>query len=264
MRSQMYSVTLRSWVMKMVGQVALALERHQQLQHLRPDRHVESAHRLVADDQLGLDAERPGNADALALAAGEFMGIAIHVFTPHVHRFEQVADDLAAFLARFHPELAQRVFERAEDRESRIERGMRVLEDDLQALAVGVELALAERGEVVAARRAVVDDLAVGGADELQDRLAQRGLAAAAFADKAEDLAAVDVDVHAIDGLHVADDAADHAGPDREVRLDPPQPEDDVFTRGKHWRVPRNASTSPGAVGVTMVSAGIWSQTAMR
>ena len=46
------------------------------MQHLRLDRDVERGDRLVGDDQLGLDRERAGDADALALAAGELVRVA--------------------------------------------------------------------------------------------------------------------------------------------------------------------------------------------
>ncbi|MNL56556.1 hypothetical protein D3C87_1800580 [compost metagenome] len=63
----------------------------------------------------------------------------------------------------------------------------------------------------------------------MQDGLAQGGLAAAAFPDKAEDLAAINVDIDAVDRLDVADRALEYALLDREVRLDPAQPQDDVL-----------------------------------
>ena len=52
-----------------VGQAELALERLEQVEDLGLDRHVERRHRLVADDEVRLEDERPGDADALALAA---------------------------------------------------------------------------------------------------------------------------------------------------------------------------------------------------
>ena len=56
-----------------VRQAELALQVLEQVDDLRLDRHVERRHRLVADDQLRVQAERPGDADALALAAGELV-----------------------------------------------------------------------------------------------------------------------------------------------------------------------------------------------
>ena len=71
---------------------------HQELQHLGLDRDVERAHRLVADDQFRLDRKRARDADALALTAGELVGVAVHIVAPEVHGFEQVADDFSALV----------------------------------------------------------------------------------------------------------------------------------------------------------------------
>ena len=60
-----------------VGDAELALEVLQQVDHLGAHRHVERRHRLVADDELGAERQRAGDADALALAAGEFVRIAL-------------------------------------------------------------------------------------------------------------------------------------------------------------------------------------------
>ena len=60
-----------------VGQAELLLQLLQQVDDLRLDRHVERRHRLVADDEVRLDRERAGDADALALAAGELVRVAV-------------------------------------------------------------------------------------------------------------------------------------------------------------------------------------------
>src|SRR6266511_1955008 len=51
----------------------LPLQILQQIDDLRLDGDVERRDRLVADDQFGFRGERPGDADALALAAREFV-----------------------------------------------------------------------------------------------------------------------------------------------------------------------------------------------
>src|SRR4051812_38535460 len=53
------------------------LQFHQQVDDLRLDRDVEGRYRLITDQKLGFQDDRAGNADALALAAGELMRIAI-------------------------------------------------------------------------------------------------------------------------------------------------------------------------------------------
>jgi len=56
-----------------VGEPEAALQFLQQVHHLRLDGDIERAHRLIADDEFRSQAECARDADALALAAGEFM-----------------------------------------------------------------------------------------------------------------------------------------------------------------------------------------------
>ena len=58
-------------------QAASRAQAFQEPQDLRLHRDVERGDRLVGDDQLGIEHQRPGDADALALAAGEFVRIAV-------------------------------------------------------------------------------------------------------------------------------------------------------------------------------------------
>ena len=60
-----------------IGEVEPRLQVGEQRQDLRLDRDVERGYRLVEDDQLGPGGERAGDADALRLAAGEFVRIAV-------------------------------------------------------------------------------------------------------------------------------------------------------------------------------------------
>ena len=57
-----------------VGDAALLLQLAQQVEHLRPDGHIQCADGLVCHNELRLHDERPGNADALPLPAGKFVG----------------------------------------------------------------------------------------------------------------------------------------------------------------------------------------------
>ena len=62
-----------------VGHPELLLVGHHELQDVVADRDVEAGHRLVGDDHVGLEHDGPGDADALALAAGELVGVAVQV-----------------------------------------------------------------------------------------------------------------------------------------------------------------------------------------
>ena len=132
----MCSTTLKIVGDEQVGEAELLLQVLQQVDHLRLDRHVERRHRLVADDQLGLDGERAGDADALALAAGEFVREAVHVVGLQADRLEQLHDAVFHRLLR-RRELVdgERLADDRADLQPRIERGVGILEDDLHVAA---------------------------------------------------------------------------------------------------------------------------------
>ena len=59
-----------------VGQAEVALQLRQQVDDLRADADVERGDRFVANDELWPERKGAGDADALALSAGELVGIA--------------------------------------------------------------------------------------------------------------------------------------------------------------------------------------------
>ena len=73
-------------------QAELALQVAQQVQDLRLDRHVERGDRLVGDDHLRLQGERAGDADALPLAAGELVRVAVVVLGVQADGVHQLLD----------------------------------------------------------------------------------------------------------------------------------------------------------------------------
>ena len=62
-----------------IRQLKLIAQIHEQIQHLRLDRHVERGHCLVAHQKLGLHRQCARDSDARALAAGKLVRIAAHV-----------------------------------------------------------------------------------------------------------------------------------------------------------------------------------------
>ena len=60
-----------------IGDAEFLLQVLQQIDDLGLNRDVERRDRFVADDQFGLDGERAGDADALALAARERVWVAV-------------------------------------------------------------------------------------------------------------------------------------------------------------------------------------------
>ena len=59
------------------GESELVLQVHQQVEHLRAQRHVERRGRFVGDDDARVERDRAGDADALTLAAGKGVRIAL-------------------------------------------------------------------------------------------------------------------------------------------------------------------------------------------
>ena len=62
-----------------VGQLEFALEILEQVDDLGLDGNVQGRNRLIGDDQLGVEGQRPRNADPLTLAAAELVGVAPQV-----------------------------------------------------------------------------------------------------------------------------------------------------------------------------------------
>ena len=173
-----------------VGQAELALEVLQQVEDLRLDRHVERRDRLVADDEVGLEDERPGDPDALALAAGELVRIA-----PRVVRLRgRPGPSSRATFARRSAALPSSWMRRPSPMLSPIGvRGssdrVRVLEDDLHPPPVRLERRALRAGVMSVPSKL---DRAGGRLDEPQEQPADGRLAAARLADEAERLAAPD------------------------------------------------------------------------
>ena len=58
-----------------VGDATFVLQAFEEVHDARLDRHVERRDRLVEHDHLGVDGQRTGDADALALTARELVGV---------------------------------------------------------------------------------------------------------------------------------------------------------------------------------------------
>jgi hypothetical protein len=82
-----------------VGEVELGLEVLEQVDDLGLDRDVEGGDRLVADDQLGVEGEGAGDADALPLAAAELVRVAVVEVGVQADHPEQLLDPGVLLLA---------------------------------------------------------------------------------------------------------------------------------------------------------------------
>lgn len=126
-----------------VGEAELVLKVAQQVDDLGPDRDVKSRDGLVEHDKLRVDGEGPRHADPLPLPAGELVGVPVGVLGVQPHLGEKVPHavvDGAVTLPEAEPgadDLANAF--------ARVERALRVLEDDLHPASVRAHGALAER-----------------------------------------------------------------------------------------------------------------------
>ena len=68
------------------GDAEVTAQAVEQVDDLGLDRHVEGGDRLVGNDDLRLDGEGPGDADALALAAGELGRVPVEVLRVQADR----------------------------------------------------------------------------------------------------------------------------------------------------------------------------------
>ena len=183
-----------------VGEVVFFLEVLEQVDDLRLHRDIESTDRLVAHDEARLHGQCPGDADALALAATEFVRVAVEMFGLQADLPEQLGTALFALFAVELPEVDfQRLGEDLKYGEPRVERVVGVLKNHLHFAPQRLEPGRSQLAKVLI----FVSDAAGCGAHELKDGFADGGLATATFADQADGGAFGDVEAYTIHGLDV-------------------------------------------------------------
>ena len=128
-----------------VGEAELVLELEHQLEDLRPDAHVEHRDRLVGDEHVGVEDDRPRQHGPLLLPAGEVGRVLVEELLGRreADPLERRRGPRAQLLAAGGELVeAQRVGDERADRQRRVERGVRVLEDDLHPLPQRPQLRL--------------------------------------------------------------------------------------------------------------------------
>ena len=173
------------------GLAELALEPQELLLEPDADHRVDRAERLVHQQHRRVGRERPGHADALALTAGELVGIAVavgrRVEADEVHQ-------LAGALLGGRRRLAVEQRHRHHVAQDLLVGEQPDLLDDVADAAA--QLDRVDGGDVLA-----VDEDAPGGRlDQPVDHLQRRRLAAARRSHQHHELAARDVEVELVDG----------------------------------------------------------------
>src|SRR6516225_4370650 len=162
-----------------VSQTELLLQVLQEIDDLCLNGYVKRGYRFVTDDQLGRNRQGASNSDALALTAGELMWISPHMIGVEPHGFEQLDDSVHELPMGLHQAMnGQRLAYDRADCHARIERGIRILENDLHVAAQRPQLGPVERRDV----RTLKPHLARGRLNQAQDAAPGGGLPAARFA----------------------------------------------------------------------------------
>ena len=124
--------TDRSWAMKTYDSPSSSCSRSSRLITCAWIETSSADDRLVADDDLGPQGERAGDADALALAAGELVRVPVDVLRVEPDQVEQLLHLAPAAALRRHLGVdLERLADEVTDGHPRVQRGVRVLHDHL-------------------------------------------------------------------------------------------------------------------------------------
>src|SRR5262249_39051292 len=157
---------------------------------LRLDRDIERRDALIGHDDLRVEREGPRDADALALAAGEFVRIACHHLRIEADLLEQGHDLVPHLSTPPDAVLEQRLGYGAANLHAGIEAGERILEHHLDARPLAAQGRLAQRQEI----RTVEAYTAAARLDQPRDRSSRGGLAATGFPDERQRFAPPEIE----------------------------------------------------------------------
>ena len=114
-----------------IGEVVLLLEVGEEIEDLRLNGNIKGRYRFIEDENFRIEHESPGNGNALALAAGKHVGVAVVMFRPETHACHHGA---GFFLALGFWRLGihqQGLLENGADFLARVERAVGILKNDL-------------------------------------------------------------------------------------------------------------------------------------
>ena len=170
----------------------------QKVQHLRADGHIQCADGLIGNDELRLHDQGPGNADALALSAGKFVGEAGGKFRQQTH-VQQSLTHLFLPLGggKIRPDVLQALAHDIAHLGALVQRGLRVLKDHLDLTG---DLLVQRTRDFAVDLLALVQDLTARGGQNAQDGPADGGLAGAGLAHQTKGLALVDLEIGVLYG----------------------------------------------------------------
>src|SRR6478752_5723363 len=180
-----------------VGDARPLLDVFDQIKYACLGGHIQSAGRFVADDDFRFHRERPGDRDALSLAAGEFAGVSLTGVCGQTDGVEQFTD---SFAAAGDAGCAERLDQNVLHIQGRVQRGVRILEDDLDVPGDAPPLPTGQLGDAFAAE----GDGSTGDRGKAENRTADGGLSRAGLPHKTEGFTGMKVEADAVDDLLAA------------------------------------------------------------
>ena len=186
----------------------LLLQLLQEVHDLRLDRDVERGNGLVEHHHLRVQGQRPCHSDPLALAARELVREAVRMFGAQADGPQKLLDPTASFASRVKVVDPEGLRDDVSHRHPRIQRGIWILEDDLDVTSHRAHLSALELRDVPA----VEEDRSGGGFDQLDDRAAQGRLSASRLPDDPERLALPHCQIDAVDGSDLTHGVLEDAG----------------------------------------------------
>ncbi len=205
--------TARSCEMNSRAIPSLPLQADDQVQHLGLHRDIQRRNRFVSDQELGVQRQCPGDADALTLATGKLVRIAMRGPCIEPHDIKQFIHALLTFCGYTHLMHVQRLAHGLPDASPRTQRPIWILEYSLYPLPVSEHLLPIEAREVGTGEH----NLPGGGFLQAQQHATEGGFAAAGFAHQSQRAARMNHEAHIVDRFQFGDDAAEQAAMDREV-----------------------------------------------
>jgi hypothetical protein len=162
---------------KKIGQTKLSLQILQQIDHLGLHRHIKRRNGLVGYDQLRVQRECPGDTDALTLASGKLVRIALRVRRIETHSSKKLGNSISAFTPCTDSVDYQWLAYDVANAHARVQRSVRILKHDLHFATQLAQFGFA-KGKNIAA---VEHYLARGGLDQTQQTSSHCRFAAPRF-----------------------------------------------------------------------------------
>jgi len=198
---------------KQIGHVEALLQILEQFDNLGLNGHVEGAGWFIEDQQPGMQDNRPGDGDPLALSAGKFMGIAIEHFLGQAD-FDQCLNNQAAplFPVTADPVDFKSFADDLFDGQSRGQGRKGILENHLDILPQRAHPPVIEFHEIMP-----VESYHPPAAGQSEQTHAQRAFTGTGLPDDAEGLALADSQIDAVHRLYGAHGALEETPLDREM-----------------------------------------------